>query len=287
MRGIQIGRVAFLCRSLQKFPLQQQQHLRSIQILSTVGRVVPLKQDHDEFTQHAEAKERAKERERKSRDEEEEIKTQILDAGLQHVQSLGWSRAALQAGAKQLGYPPTSSSVVPHADIGLVLHQYRTANHRLEQEMQKQVEASRAQSQPIKVGPFLKQNIVNRLRMNIPYMNKWPEALAIRAHPMNAPESLCLALELVDGLWHFAGDKATDVNWYTKRLSLLAIYKSTEVAMMQDKSEDYNDTWKFLERRFEDHFNLVSLINNCSSGDIEKVFGGLGRTVRILIGLPR
>lgn len=49
----------------------------------------------------------------------------------------------------------------------------------------------------------------------------------------NAPESLCLALELVDGLWHFAGDKATDVNWYTKRLSLLAIYKSTEVAMMQ------------------------------------------------------
>ena len=59
--------------------------------------------------------------------------------GLQHVPSLGWTRAALQAGAKQLGYPPTSSSVVPHADIGLVLHQYKTSNQRLEQEMQKQV----------------------------------------------------------------------------------------------------------------------------------------------------
>jgi hypothetical protein len=47
-----------------------------------------------------------------------------------------------------------------------------------------QVKAARAQNQPIKVGPFLKQNIVNRLRMNIPYMAKWPEALAIRAHPL-------------------------------------------------------------------------------------------------------
>jgi ubiquinone biosynthesis protein COQ9 len=37
----------------------------------------------------------------------------------------------------------------------------------------------------------------------------------------------------MDSLWHFAGDKSTDVNWYTKRISLLAIYKSTEVAMMQ------------------------------------------------------
>ena len=45
MRGIQIGRVAhsFLRRSLQRLPLQQQQ-LRSIQILTTVGRVIPLKQ---------------------------------------------------------------------------------------------------------------------------------------------------------------------------------------------------------------------------------------------------
>lgn len=37
----------------------------------------------------------------------------------------------------------------------------------------------------------------------------------------------------MDSLWHFAGDKSVDTNWYTKRLSLLAIYKSTEVAMMQ------------------------------------------------------
>jgi hypothetical protein len=44
---------------------------------------------------------------------------------------------------------------------------------------------------------------------------------------------LYLALQLVDSLWHFAGDKSTDMNWYSKRLSLLAIYKSTELAMMQ------------------------------------------------------
>jgi hypothetical protein len=46
-----------------------------------------------------------------------------------------------------------------------------------------QVESARAQNQPVKVGPFLRRNIEARLRMNIPFIAKWPEALALRAHP--------------------------------------------------------------------------------------------------------
>ncbi len=59
--------------------------------------------------------------------------------GLQFVPSLGWSSAALQAGVKEVGYPQTLSGIVPEAGIGLVHHQFKTANDRLELEMQKQV----------------------------------------------------------------------------------------------------------------------------------------------------
>ena len=52
---------------------------------------------------------------------------------------MGWSSAALQAGAKEVGYPPTLSSIVPEAGIGLVHHQFKTANDRLEHDMQNQV----------------------------------------------------------------------------------------------------------------------------------------------------
>ena len=33
---------------------------------------------------------------------------------------------------------------------------------------------------------------------------------------------------------------------------LAGIYKSTEIYMLQDKSEDFQDTWEFLDRRVED-----------------------------------
>ena len=35
--------------------------------------------------------------------------------------------------------------------------------------------------------------------------------------------------ELCDDVWHRAGDASTDYNWYTKRLTLAAVYTSTEV----------------------------------------------------------
>lgn len=242
---------------------------------------------HDEFTQHAIRKEKDKIDERKARDEEDQIRNNILNAGLQFVPKLGWSRDALSEGAKQLGYPTTLGSIVPDAGIGLVHHHYKVSNAKLEQLMAKQVETFRAQNQPVKKGLFLRQNVEARLRMNIPYMPRWPEAIALMSMPLNVPQSLSLALDLMDGLWYYAGDTATDFNWYTKRSSLMVIYKTTEIAMMQDKSPDYADTWKFLDRRFEDHFFLSSRISFTSPDDLVTVFGGLATTTKILLGLGR
>lgn len=41
------------------------------------------------------------------------------------------------------------------------------------------------------------------------------------------------------------------MNWYTKRASLAAVYSSTELYMTQDLSPDYIETEKFLERRLD------------------------------------
>ena len=42
------------------------------------------------------------------------------------------------------------------------------------------------------------------------------------------------------------------MNWYSKRLTLGAVYKSTELSMLQDRSVDYDDSWAFLDRRLRD-----------------------------------
>ena len=89
----------------------------------------------------------------------------------------------------------------------------------------------------------------------------------------------------MDLMWHHAGCKSTDMNWYTKRLSLLAIYKSSELAMVKDKSEDFKETWDFLDRRMADTKSLSDLV--VSPEDMAKLVGAFGSTLQAFLGVKR
>jgi ubiquinone biosynthesis protein COQ9 len=64
--------------------------------------------------------------------------------------------------------------------------------------------------------------------------------------------------EAVDSFWHLAGDKSADFSYYTKRLTLSYIYSSAIIYSLNDASENFTDTQKFIERRIDD----VMKINN-------------------------
>ena len=53
------------------------------------------------------------------------------------------------------------------------------------------------------------------------------QAMALKAYPPVAPTALENLSLMVDDIWYMAGDKSTDINWYTKRGVLAAIYTST------------------------------------------------------------
>lgn len=63
--------------------------------------------------------------------------------------------------------------------------------------------------------------------MLIPYMEKWPQAMAIKAFPYNVPSALENLALMVDDVWYYSGDRSTDFNWYTKRGLLALVYSST------------------------------------------------------------
>ena len=151
--------------------------------------------------------------------------------------------------------------------------------------MKKEMEEHKASGEEVKVTQFLKKSIEQRLKMNVPYMTRWAEALAIMTYPQNAPKSLNLGLELVDSMWHIGGDTNVDMSWYTKRLILLGIYKTTELAMMQDQSDGYRETWAFLDRRFDDSNSLQDLLG--APDDAVKILGAVGSTVKAFLGVKR
>ena len=45
----------------------------------------------------------------------------------------------------------------------------------------------------------------------------WPQALGIQASPAHVAAAVRQRAELVDDIWHAAGDTSSDYNWYTKR----------------------------------------------------------------------
>ena len=49
-----------------------------------------------------------------------------------------------------------------------------------------------------------------------------------------------------------SGDKATDFSFYTKRVSLAAVYTSTLLFWLNDSSIDEENTEYFLDRRLND-----------------------------------
>ena len=239
----------------------------------------------DEFSQKVKQDRMKEERETKEDDEDESIRDSILSASLPFVLGYGWSKQAVEAGTESLGHPTITAGVISDPGIALIHHHYQMSNDLLIRLMKQEVEEVQASGQELKITPFLKRSIEKRLKMNIPYMSRWAEALAIMTYPQNAPTSLNLGLELVDSMWHVVGDKEVDLNWYSKRLTLLGVYKSTELAMMQDKSEGYLDTWSFLDRRFDDAKNIKELLG--APEDAIKIIGAVGSTVQAFLGVKR
>lgn len=56
----------------------------------------------------------------------------------------------------------------------------------------------------------------------------------LQANPLNAATALKQRALLVDDIWHAAGDRSSDMDWYTKRALLGAVYMTAELYMLTD-----------------------------------------------------
>ncbi|KAK2722249.1 hypothetical protein QYM36_002698 [Artemia franciscana] len=223
---------------------------------------------------------RKEEEKRKFEDEdyEVEIRKKILEASLPYVHEKGWSKEALGSGAEEIGYPSTVHGLFPREGLDLALYFYEKCNNNLEPILE-----DRAKNENLEKLDFFQKSIEDRLRMNIEYIDRWHEALGLFALPQNYPMSIKRLMNLMDDIMHYSGDRSSDVSWYVKRISLGGIYKATELYMLQDYSDDYKNTWLFLQRRLEDGKRLSDCARlGMKAGDyMESTFV----TVRNMLGM--
>ncbi|XP_067905044.1 ubiquinone biosynthesis protein COQ9, mitochondrial [Heterodontus francisci] len=143
---------------------------------------------------------------------EEQLRQQLLSAALEFVPKFGWSVEAIAEGAKVLELSPAVTGMFSHGPGDLVLHFVSQCNKRLTEkltEQHKQVQLG--QEEVKKTDRFVKDAVEARLRMVIPYIDSWPQAMSILLLPQNIAESLRSLTSMVDEIWYYAGDKSTDV----------------------------------------------------------------------------
>ncbi|KAM4618997.1 ubiquinone biosynthesis protein COQ9, mitochondrial isoform 1-T1 [Polymixia lowei] len=246
---------------------------------------------------------------------EEQLQARILTAALEFVPQHGWSMEAIAAGAETLGLSSASTGMFNNGAGDLVLHFIAQCNSQLTEilaEQHNQVQLG--QAEPKKTAESLRDAVETRLRMYIPYIETWPQALSILLLPHNIPDSLKHLSNLVDDIWYYSGDRSTDVsgssqprspsanhtflspfhhhphnprpatsqlNWYTKRAALTGIYNATELVMLQDSSPDFEDTWNFLDNRIQDVVNMAGTAKQVQSTGEAVVQGLMGAAVTL------
>uniref|UniRef100_F6RQ34 Ubiquinone biosynthesis protein n=2 Tax=Ciona intestinalis TaxID=7719 RepID=F6RQ34_CIOIN len=204
-------------------------------------------------------------------------KVKILDNALDFVVDHGWSRKALSCGAEQAGYAGVAEGMFTGGGDDLVLYFIQKCNFQLVEYLKFTVEEHESKEEKIKVTSFIRSAVEYRLRMIIPCIGAWPQAMGILARPDIFPKSAEELAKMVDDIWYYAGDRSADINWYTKRGILAKLYGSTQLVMLTDQSPDFKDTWEFLDRRISDISNFAKIsqsVKDNGSAFVETAFSG-------------
>ncbi|KAL1517725.1 hypothetical protein ABEB36_001456 [Hypothenemus hampei] len=189
---------------------------------------------------------------------EDDIREKILAASLPYVLELGWSKECLSKGAQSVGYPGIAHGMFTKG-AGDLVHYFNTSSNLKLVEFLKQLHNKHTEVQ-ITPGEFVELAIQERLKMLVPYVHKWPQAIAIMSLPPNVPNALAALLTMVDDICYYAGDRSVDFNWYMRRLGVAGVYKATELYLIQDKSPEQKASWEFLKKRVEEAVQLHEIL---------------------------
>jgi ubiquinone biosynthesis protein COQ9 len=171
----------------------------------------------------------------------------LIRAALPHVPFDGWSRKTLRAAAESAGIDPGAvERLFPGGAKDAVAHFMDLADRVMHEDLLAADLAS------MKIRARVTYGVRQRLERWTPHREAVRRALALTPLPPFTGEALRGWYRTVDIIWKAAGDKSTDFNFYTKRGLLAAVYGSTVLFWLDDKSEDCAATWAFLDRRIAD-----------------------------------
>jgi ubiquinone biosynthesis protein COQ9 len=172
-------------------------------------------------------------------------KERLLAAALPHVPFDGWSAATLAAAVTDSRLDGRLAlALFPRGGVDLAVAYHKAGDARM-------AEALAAED----LGALrYRDRIARAVLLRLEGAGKEPvrRGSALFALPQHAAEGAGLIWGTADAIWRALGDSSADLNWYTKRATLSAVYAATVLFWLGDTSEGNAATREFLDRRIED-----------------------------------
>jgi ubiquinone biosynthesis protein COQ9 len=169
----------------------------------------------------------------------------LLHAALLHVPFDGWTEVTFKAAISDSGMDPAFARTCCPAgavDLALAFH----------------VAGDNAMLERIKTTDMSALKFREKIAAAVRYRLEAVEdkevvrrGATLFALPLHAADGAKAIWGTCDKIWDALGDTSEDVNWYTKRATLGAVYSSTVLYWLGDDSINHQATWDFLDRRIE------------------------------------
>ena len=184
------------------------------------------------------------------------LKDRLLDAALPNVPFDGWSPATFRAAVGSVGCAEAEArAACPRGAADLAVRFHERGDEAM---------AARLRGMDL-ASMKIRERITTAVRARIEAIED-KEAVrkgaALFALPHMAAEGTRLMWNTADAIWTAVGDRSDDINWYTKRATLMGVYGSTVLFWLGDDSTDHENTWDFLDRRIEDVMRIEKVKAN-------------------------
>ena len=174
------------------------------------------------------------------------IAPRLLEAILPHVPFDGWSPTAFDAACRDADVEKQAArAACPRGATDLAVRYHHDGDARM-------VDAYGADdTDALRIRD--KITLLIRLRLEAADDKEVVRrGTALFSLPHLVPEGARLVWGTADAMWTALDDPSEDINWYTKRATLSAVYGSVVLYWLGDDSLDHQATFDFIERRIED-----------------------------------
>lgn len=172
----------------------------------------------------------------------ETTKSRLLQAALAHVPFDGWSDATLTAAAADSQTPlALARALFPRGGVDLALAYHAAGDQQLRDTVAATDMAALRYRDRIATAIRLRLQGTDRECVR--------RAAALFALPQHVAAGSRALWSTADTIWSALGDTSTDLNWYTKRISVSGVYAATVLFWLGDDSTGQQASWEFLDRR--------------------------------------